>query len=224
MANGQPVRYEPSLAATAKRLGLPSCPVPPAAYELCAVVALELLSGLTMESDAGFIVLQACAQFMAKKPWRRWPSLGGLGLIGVGVEVTGPVDRCAELGVMSGSDEPEGFYTVGLFEEEGAFAEARKVFRERGVFRVPALMLVLSPKPAWAAEAVYRAYGQKFVVHVVHTGPDGPSACTEPEAAALAATMGALTGLSRKTPTVAASIETMYGVVGVKLAGPSVQS
>ena len=81
LAEGEPVRCEPSLAAIAKRLGLPSSAAPPAAYELCALVALEVLSGVTMESDAGFLILEACAKFLAKKPWRRWPNLGGLGLI-----------------------------------------------------------------------------------------------------------------------------------------------
>ena len=224
LAEGEPVRCEPRIAAIAKRFGIPSAPAPPAAYEVCALTALELLSGLTMESDAGFIVLQACANFMAKKPWRRWPNLGGLGLIGLGVEVTGPVDRCVEMGILSGTEDPEGFYTVVLFNEEGSIERFRKAVRERGVFRDPGLVLVLSEKPAWAAETVGRAYGQRFVVHVMRTGPEGPSACTEPEAVALAATMGALTGLSRKTPTVVASIETVYGIVGVKLAGPSMLS
>lgn len=224
LAAGQPVRCEPALTAIAKRFSIPSAPVPPEAYQLCALNALELMSGLTMESDAGFIILEACANFRAKKPWRRWPNLAGLGLIGLGAEVTGPVDCCAELGVLSGPDDPEGCYTVALFKEEGSIERFKKAMRERGVCRDPGLVLVISAKPAWAAEAVYRAYGQRFVVHVLRTGPEGPSACTEPEGAALAATIGALTGLSRKTPTVVASIETVYGVVGVKLVGPSTRS
>ncbi len=224
LADGEPVRCEPPLAAIAKRFGIPSAPVPPEAYEVCALTALELLSGLTMESDAGFIVLEACANFLAKKPWRRWPNLAGLGLIGLGVEVTGPIHRCAEACILSGPNDPEGFYIVGLFKDEGSVARFKKAMRDLGVCRDPGLVLVLSSKPAWAAEAVYRAYGHRFVVHVVRTGPEGPSACTEPEAVALAATMGALTSLSQKTPTVIASIETVYGVVGVKLAGPSTRS
>ena len=58
MADGHPVRCEPSLAAVAKRFGIPCGGVPPDAYELCARVALEVLSGetMTMESDTGLLL------------------------------------------------------------------------------------------------------------------------------------------------------------------------
>lgn len=222
LANGEPMRCEPALSDIAKQLGLPLGAPPLDAYRVAAVAAMGL-SATTESLPAGRIVLlESCTRFLAKKPWKQWPTFGGLEMVGFGISLSGPVDECAELVIARSPEEPDGLYTIGLFKEEGATERFMDLVRRSEPCLLSGLVLSITDEPRCASEAVGRAYGQRFVVYASHTGPDGPEGCTLPEAAALAAVLDALTQIDRKVRRGSGRIETVYGVVRVEVSAPTV--
>ncbi len=216
-ADGEEVCCEPALAEDAKRLGLRSAAPPAMALKAAACVAIELVSsGLKSPEHSINLVLLACARFMEKKPWRRWRRRH---VLTFAVDVSGAVDGYHELLLLRTSDE-EGHYALTLFEEKGATQELLDCAR-RGEHALtssaPGIYMVMSEKPVWAVDIVRRAYGLGFLALASHRGRDGSTACTVPEAAAVAATLVALTRINENMPEAIGTIDTLYGTVRVQI-------
>ena len=212
-ADGEAIRCDPALSAAARALGLTVGTPPLETFRMAAVCALGLIEVAESQPESRILLLEACTRFLAKKAWKQWPRVGSLGMLGFGIELSGPVSRCSELMIARSPDDRDGNYTIGLFEDAGSTEAFLRIVREGAPCRLRGLVLILSEEPSWTAEVVSRGYGQTFVAHASHTGPDGPEGCTVPDAAALAAVLDALGRISGKSRKGVARIETLYGAV-----------
>ena len=119
-ADGEAIRCEPPLAAAARVLGLSVGAPPLEAFRMAAVCALGLVEGSESQPETRILLLESCMRFLGKKPWKHWPRVGSLGMLGFGIQLSGPVGRCSELMIARSPDARDGLYTIGLFEEEGS--------------------------------------------------------------------------------------------------------
>lgn len=222
-ADGEPLRCEPKLSAIAKQLGLSVGTPPLDAYRIAAIAALGISATTESDPEGRSVLLESCTRFLAKKPWKQWPTVGGVRMLGFcafGIDLSGPVDECAELVIARSPEEREGLYTIGLFKDDGSTERFVELARRGEPCLLPGLVLTISDEPSWVADIVARAYGQRFAVYASRTGADGPKGYTLPEAAALAAVLDALAKINRKVCRAVGRVETAYGIVRVELSTP----
>ena len=190
------LRVEPALEGAAAQFGLRAEPLPERALVPRAALAFAFVAShqLFRRPSTVASLLEACALFEAAAPWTRFRSSDPFGMLLV--RKWRSSER--EFVVRGSGDEPRG---LELHERPGFVEAEREARRNVGLFpprRASSLLVTFESGPAWAVDAVRRAYGLQALPAVVRLSPGSRRAPAPRELLELAAALRCAAMLSEE--------------------------
>jgi len=190
------LRVEPELEGTAAQFGLRAEALPERALVPRAALAFAFVAShpLFRRPSTVASLLEACALFETAAPWTRFRSSDPFALLLVRKRRS----QEREFVVRGSGDQPRG---LELHENPGFVEAEREARRNLGLFRprrVRSLLVTFESGPAWAVDAVRRAYGLQALPAVVRLSPGSRRAPAPRELLELAAALRCAAMLSEE--------------------------